>query len=65
MTPDEQAAFMHLLGAVNNQNAAVTALSARVNVLEQAVQSLHRRLQLQECGTALYEISSGIERGVH
>ena len=65
MTPDEQAAFMHLLGAVNNQNAAVTALSARVNVLEQAVQSLHRRLQLQECGTDMYEVVNGIERGVH
>lgn len=57
MTPDEQAMFTHLLNAVNNQNAAVSSLMARVVALEQAIQSLHRRLQLQECGTAMYEIT--------
>ena len=65
MTEAEQAAILKILDAVNSSNAAVAGLLVRIETMERAIQSLHYRLQLQECGTALYEISNGIPMEAH
>lgn len=71
MTP-EQEAIQHCLTALRATNECLSALTAQCEKLEAqqiaisaAIRSMHHRLQLQECGTALYEISNGIPRGAH
>lgn len=65
MTDLERESLLRILDAVNSSNAAMAGMIVRIETMERAIQSLHRRLQLQECGTALYEISNGIPREAH
>ena len=58
MTDAEHQALLSCLRAVQSITAALNLLESRISNLELAVGSLGRRMQLQEAGTALYEMQS-------
>lgn len=65
MIPEEREALARILEALNATNALAVALMTRVERLEQVCTRLHYRLQLQECGTALYEVANDLNRRGH
>ena len=65
MTPEERQALTSALNAIQSTSAALGLVAARLEAVERAIVSLHRRLQLQEAGTALYEVANGIPREAH
>ena len=56
MTEPEREAIVRLLNSVSMLNAALESLATRLVNAEAAIGQIHRRLQLQEAGAALYEI---------
>lgn len=64
MTPDETAVLQSILGALHTQQAIIASIMYRVERLEAVVVQLGKRMQLQEAGTALYEIEA-TDRGMN
>lgn len=58
MTDAEHQALVSALRAVQSLTGALSLLGERVARLEAIVGTLGRRMQLQEAGTALYEMES-------
>ena len=58
MNDAEHQALLSCLRAVQSITAALNLMESRISNIELAVGSLGRRMQLQEAGTALYEMQS-------
>lgn len=58
MTEAEHQALVSCLRSINSLTAALSILGERLARLEAIVGTLGRRMQLQEAGTALYEMQS-------
>ena len=58
MTSEDRAILIALMSTVNTLQASLAAVMFRVERLEQICVQLGKRMQLQEAGTAPYEIEA-------